>query len=77
MDFNGLPLGMGMGLAMNAKAMEGYAKMSEAEKEDMILKCRDAKSKSEMQRIIDSVAGDEEKDGGTLPDDLFQGPGIG
>lgn len=35
MDFNGLPLGLSMGLAMNADAMTKFGSMTEAEKEDM------------------------------------------
>lgn len=65
MDFNGisgdgftlgeLPLGFGMALAMNESAMQGYAALTEAEKEDLILRCKDVQTKDEMQRIVDSL----------------------
>ena len=56
MDAEGLPLGFGMGLAMNEPAMKGYAGLTEAEKERIILRCKGAKTKKEMQKIVDSLA---------------------
>lgn len=53
-----LPVGFGMALAMNESAMKGYAGLTESEKEDLILRCRDAKTKEEMQRIVDSLVQD-------------------
>lgn len=55
---NGLPLGFGMGLAMNEGAMKGYAGLSETEREHIIMRCKDARSKDEMQKIIDSLVPD-------------------
>ena len=69
--FENLPLGLGMALMMNERAMEGYEGLSETEKEHIIMKCKDAKSKSEVDKIIDSISS---------PDgikDLFQGPSVG
>lgn len=51
----GLPVGFGMSLAMNEAAMEGYAGLTEAEKEKVILRCKDAKTKEQMQKIVDSL----------------------
>lgn len=66
MDFNGisgdgftlgeLPLGFGMALAMNEPALQEYAALTEAEKEELILRCKDVQTKDEMQRIVDSLA---------------------
>ena len=53
-----IPLGFGFALAMNEPAMGAYAALSEAEKERLIMRCRDAKSKEEMQRIVDSLVPD-------------------
>ena len=39
---NELPVGFGMALAMNEQAMQGYAALTETEKEHLILRCRDA-----------------------------------
>ena len=54
-----LPLGFGMALAMNEGAMRGYAKLTETEREHLIMRCKDARSKEEMQKIVDSLVPDE------------------
>lgn len=54
--FAGVPMGFGMALAMNEKALDGYAKLTEAQKEELINRSRDAKSKEEMERIVNSIA---------------------
>lgn len=51
----GLPIGLGMGLAMNERAMNGFGSMTEAEKEKIILEAKDARSKKEMERIISTL----------------------
>ncbi len=53
--FSELPVGFGMSLAMNEAAMNGYAGLTEAEKEKIILRCRDARTKKQMQEIVDSL----------------------
>lgn len=57
--FAGVPLGFSMALAMNEKALDGYAKMTEAQKEELINRSRDAKSKAEMERIVNSIVDNE------------------
>ena len=54
-SLNELPVGFGMALAMNEQAMQGYAALTETEKEHLILRCRDAGSKEEMERIVASL----------------------
>lgn len=54
-NYMGLPVGFGIALSANEKAMQGYAKLTEAEKEKIILQCKDAKSDKEVDRIIDSI----------------------
>ena len=49
-----LPVGFGMALAMNEAAMNGYAGLTEAQKEEVILRCKDARTKEQMQEIVDS-----------------------
>lgn len=58
MDGNDLPIGFAMGMAMRENAMNAYSKLTEAEKERLLNECRDAKSKTEMERIIDRLSGD-------------------
>ena len=53
---DGIPMGFAMNLMMNDGAMQGYAGLTEAEKENLLMRCRDAKSKGEMQRIVDDLA---------------------
>lgn len=70
-NFSALPLGLGMALMMNERAKQGYESLTETEKEHIILRCRDAKSKAEMDKIIDSMSSED----GLR--DLFKGPSIG
>lgn len=67
---SGLPLGFGMALAMNEPAMKNYANMTETEKEHIIMQCRDAQSKEEMQKIVDSLVPDGNANS------LFEGPEV-
>lgn len=71
MDNQQLPIGLGLSLAMNQKAMDRFSKMTEAEKEKAIAKSRDVKSKREMDRIVNSLAEDDD-----MLNNFF-GPGIG
>lgn len=68
--FTELPLGFGMALAMNEPAMMGYAGLTETEKEHIIMRCKDAKSKDEMRQIVDSLVPD-----GNV-NSLFESPDI-
>lgn len=54
--FSELPVGFGMSLVMNEAAMKGYAGLTESEKEQIILRCKDARTKEQMQKIVDSLA---------------------
>lgn len=51
-----LPMGFGMALAMNEPAMRGYAGLTEAQKEEILMRCKDVKTKKQMQQIVDSLA---------------------
>lgn len=62
MDNNQLPIGLGLSLAMNQKAMDRFAGMTEAEKERAIAKSRGVKSKREMDRIVSSLAEDDDEE---------------
>ena len=70
-DMTNIPLGLSMALMMNERAKSGYDSLSETEKEHVILKCKDAKNKAEMDRIVASISPDERVE------DLFNGPSIG
>lgn len=51
----GLPIGFGLSLAANAKAMEAFANMSEAEEEKTVEKSRQMHTKQDMERFVDSL----------------------
>ena len=53
---DGLPLGLGFGLAMNEKAMDSFASMNEEEKKQVIEAARGMTSKEEMQNLVSSIA---------------------
>lgn len=66
--FRELPLGFSFALARNEMAMQRYAELTESEKEQIILKCKDARSKAEMQKIVNDLVPD-----GNLSS-VFEGP---
>lgn len=53
---DGLPLGLGFGLAMNEKAMDSFASMNEEEKKQVIEAARGMTSKEEMQDLVNNIA---------------------
>lgn len=56
MDFGTVPIGFGMALAMNEPAMQAYAAMTEQQKQAILVQAHNARSKREMQRIVESLA---------------------
>lgn len=53
---DGLPLGLGFGLAMNEEAMSSFASMTEEEKRQVIEAARGVSSKEEMQNLVQNIA---------------------
>ena len=51
-----MPSALGIAVPMNDRVKADFDNLSETEKEHIILKCKDAKSKAEMDRIIDSIS---------------------
>lgn len=49
------PIGFAMELAMNETAMEFYAQLPEREKKAVVERSRHVKSKSEMEKLVDSI----------------------
>ncbi len=58
--FTDMPLGFGLALAMNESDSGAYEALSEAEKEQLLMRCRDAASEEEMRRIVDSLVTDRD-----------------
>ena len=50
-----MPIGFGLSLAANAKSMEAYANMSDAEKERTVEKSRQMHTRQDMERFVNSL----------------------
>ena len=50
-----MPIGFGLSLAANAKSMETFANMSDAEKEATVEKSRQMHSRAEMEKFVNSL----------------------
>ena len=50
-----IPLGLACQMAMNEKAMAHFSAMSEKEKENIIERARNVKSKQEMERLVNEM----------------------
>ena len=79
MDYNTLPVGLGLAFATNRAAMDRFVDMSDDEKEEFIERSRGALSQGEIDRLVGSLARDDEE-----PDlhfenvnNIFKGPGVG
>lgn len=55
MEFDELPVGFGMALAMNPPAWNAYSALSAGEKQAILNKVRNAGSKEQMHRIVNSL----------------------
>lgn len=79
MDYNNMPLNLGLAIATNREAMDRFVDMTDAEKEAFIEKNKDVMSKSEMEKLVNSLTIDEERPDVHLEDvnNIFKGPSIG
>lgn len=79
MDYNNIPLSLGMAITANQAAMDRFVDMTEAEKEAFIDRSRDVMSREEMEKLVNTLAEDEERPDVHLEDvnDIFKGPSIG
>ncbi|MEA4847616.1 MAG: hypothetical protein VB106_10330 [Clostridiaceae bacterium] len=51
-----LPLGLGMALAKNPKAMQQFGLMTASQQQELITKTHTINSKEEMQALVSSIA---------------------
>ena len=58
MNFQEIPIGFGMALAQNEKAVNAYAMMTREQKNAILKKAHSARSQAEMQSIVASIAAD-------------------
>lgn len=56
MDHSEVPMGFGMALMQNEKAVNAYAMMTKEEKNAILEQVRSARSKKEMQQIVSAIA---------------------
>ncbi len=79
MDYNNLPLDLGFAITTNRAAMDRFVDMTDDEKEEFIERSRGAMSGKEIEKLVNSLAKEEEEPNLHLEDvnDIFKGPGIG
>lgn len=56
---NEIPIGFALSLAMNREALDVYTRMGDAERDVVVEKSRQVKSKEEMQRLVDGLGQDK------------------
>ena len=79
MDYNNLPLDLGFAITTNRAALDRFVDMTDDEKEEFIERSRGAMSGKEIEKLVNSLAKEEEEPNLHLEDvnDIFKGPGIG
>ncbi|MBQ7330858.1 MAG: hypothetical protein IJW94_03605 [Oscillospiraceae bacterium] len=56
MDFYKVPIGFGLALSSNTAAMNRYAHLTEAERQNILNKAHNVKSEKEMYSLVASLA---------------------
>ena len=56
MDFYQVPIGFGLALSSNTAAMNRYAHLDEAQKQDILNKAHNVRSEEEMYSLVASLA---------------------
>lgn len=56
MDYYQVPIGFGMALARNPKALNAYSAMTEDQKQAILSQAHNARSEQEMSRIVNGIA---------------------
>lgn len=51
-----MPLGLAFQLSMNEKAMENFARMTDAEKQSVLNAAKNVESKEEMRQIVSDLS---------------------
>ena len=55
MEQNKIPMGLGMALSQNPKAMQKFAMLSETKKQEIISKTHSIQSKEEMNQYVNNI----------------------
>ncbi len=79
MDYNTLPIGLGLAFANNRLAMDRFVDMTDEEKEEFVERSRGAMSERDMDQLVASLVKEDEKPDLHLEDvnQIFKGPSIG
>ena len=79
MDYNQMPLDLGLAITSNRAAMDRFVDMTDNEKSEFIERSRGAMSKTEIDRLVDSLVEEDENPNVHMDDvmNLFKGPSIG
>jgi len=56
MDFYNVPIGFGLALSANTAAMNHYAQLSEAQKQDVLNQAHNVHSEQEMYTLVANLA---------------------
>ena len=59
MDFYNVPIGFGLALSANTAAMNRYAHLEEAEKQEILDKAHNVRSEMEMYTLVANLANGE------------------
>lgn len=51
-----MPIGLAFGLSKNKKAMEGFAKLTDAEKRQVLEAARSVETREQMRGIVEDIA---------------------
>ena len=79
MDYTNMPLGLGIAITSNRAAMDRFVDMSDDEKNDFIERGRGIMSKTEIDKLVNSLVQEDEKPDVHLEDvnNIFKGPSFG
>ena len=79
MDYNQMPLNLGLAITSNRAAMDRFIDMTDDEKSDFIERGRGVMSREEIDKLVNSLVKEDETPDVHLEDvkDIFKGPSIG
>lgn len=79
MDYTNMPLGLGIAITSNRAAMDRFVDMSDEEKSDFIERGRGIMSKTEIDKLVNSLVPEDERPDVHLEDvnNIFKGPSFG
>lgn len=79
MDYNQMPLNLGLAITSNRAAMDQFVDMTDDEKSEFIERSRGMMSKGEIDNLVNSLVKEDENPDVHLEDvkDIFKGPSIG